>query len=153
MRHVLDEVAAGPVVDFYAGVGLFSVALAAEGHDVTAVEGDEVSARDLEHNARSWSRLSVVRDSVEHAAAHGRPARFGTVIVDPPRTGMSVDALSAIAAFGAPRIIYVSCDPPTLARDAARLVAAGYRLGTIRAFDLFPNTPHVETVAVFERVA
>jgi 23S rRNA (uracil1939-C5)-methyltransferase len=71
------------------------------------------------------------------------------VIVDPPRTGLSKEAGERLARLAAPRIVYVSCDPPTLARDARRLLDAGYRLHSLRAFDLFPNTPHVESLAVF----
>ena len=73
------------------------------------------------------------------------------MILDPPRTGVSKPAIQALGRLAAPRAIYVSCDPPTMARDAARMLAGGYRLTSLRAFDLFPNTPHVECVAVFDR--
>jgi 23S rRNA (uracil1939-C5)-methyltransferase len=73
------------------------------------------------------------------------------VILDPPRTGVSADALAALLRWNVPRILYVSCDPPTLARDAARIAGAGYSLRSLDAFDLFPNTPHVEAVARFEK--
>jgi len=73
------------------------------------------------------------------------------VIVDPPRSGLSASATQGLLAWAAPQIVYVSCDPPTLARDAGRLAQAGYRLQSIEAFDLFPNTPHVEALAVFAR--
>jgi 23S rRNA (uracil1939-C5)-methyltransferase len=79
---------------------------------------------------------------------HPRP---GTLIVDPPRTGISRDAMDAIPQLAARRIVYVSCDPPTMARDARRLLDGGYRLTALTAFDLFPNTPHVEAVGVFDR--
>ena len=74
-----------------------------------------------------------------------------TVIVDPPRTGMSREALDVTLRLKARRFIYVSCDVATLARDARRIVDAGYTIARADAFDLFPNTPHVETVVVFER--
>ncbi|MDO8631881.1 MAG: hypothetical protein Q7R41_15445, partial [Phycisphaerales bacterium] len=74
-----------------------------------------------------------------------------TLIVDPPRTGISRDAIDGICRLEAPRIVYVSCDVATLARDARRIVNSGYTLAQADAFDLFPNTPHVETVAVFNR--
>jgi 23S rRNA (uracil1939-C5)-methyltransferase len=74
-----------------------------------------------------------------------------TIIVDPPRTGISREAMESIVHHGADRIIYVSCDPPTMARDARRLVDNEYRLTSLKGFDLFPNTPHVETVGVFDR--
>jgi 23S rRNA (uracil1939-C5)-methyltransferase len=73
------------------------------------------------------------------------------LIVDPPRTGMSKASLLGAMQLGAPRLLYVSCDVATLARDARRLFDAGYALDSIRAFDLFPNTAHVETLAVFLR--
>jgi len=141
----------GDVIDLYAGVGLFSVTLAALGRlEVTAVEGDHASGTDLRENARALEpRLNVRVESVEAFLA-GRSRTGGTVIVDPPRTGMSPEALTALVRLRAERIIYVSCDPPTLARDARRLIDAGYGLTSLRAFDFFPNTPHVESLALFD---
>lgn len=150
---VMDVVPAGSVLDLYAGVGLFSVVLAEAGRGpVTAVEGDPVSGADLLRNAAAYpGTLRTVRSSVEAFVARPPQTAPVTLLVDPPRTGMSREAAEAIAAMGAARIVYVSCDAPTLARDARRLLDAGYRLLTLRGFDLFPNTPHVETLAVFER--
>jgi 23S rRNA (uracil1939-C5)-methyltransferase len=142
---------AGDVLDLYAGVGLFSVPLAATGRlEVTAVEGDRASGADLRENARPQSpRLKVHVSGVEEYLA-ARKTAPATVVVDPPRTGMSKEAVDRLSRLAPPRIVYVSCDPPTLARDARRLLDAGYRLASLRAFDLFPNTPHVESVAVLD---
>ena len=150
---VMDAVPTGRILDLYAGVGLFSVSLAAAGRgNVTAVEGDPVSGRDLERNAAQFSDvLRVSRSSVEQYVLGRRAAAPDTLIVDPPRTGMSKEAGEAVARIGAPRLVYVSCDPPTLARDARRLLDAGYRLLSLHGFDLFPNTAHVESLAVFDR--
>ena len=74
-----------------------------------------------------------------------------TLLLDPPRTGLSREAAESIVRLAPDRIIYVSCDPPTLARDARRLLDAGYSLDLVRAFDFFPNTPHVETLATLSR--
>ena len=90
-----------------------------------------------------------MNDSVESAVALPLDPPPDVVIVDPPRPGVAPEALQGIVAWRAPRIVYVSCDPATLARDAARLSAAGYGLEAIEAFDLFPNTAHVETLATF----
>jgi len=79
-----------------------------------------------------------------------RTLRPQTLILDPPRTGLSGKALEGVAGLRAPRIVYVSCDAPTLARDVRALVDAGYELRQLTAFDLFPNTAHVETVAVLQ---
>jgi tRNA/tmRNA/rRNA uracil-C5-methylase (TrmA/RlmC/RlmD family) len=153
VRHVLRLLPPGPVVDLYAGVGLFGLsALAAGAPDVTVVEGDPVSGADLEGNAEPFgSRARVRRASVE-AYLHGaRAPRDATFVVDPPRTGMSREALGGIVAQAPAGIVYVSCDVATLARDVRTFTDAGYQLDALTGFDLFPNTAHVETVAVLRR--
>jgi 23S rRNA (uracil1939-C5)-methyltransferase len=152
VSRVLDLANADAFLDLYSGVGLFAVALAARGATGIAVEGDRSSGSDLEANAAPWrERLTVSRSSVEGFVARPAGAPPGVIVLDPPRTGVSSDALAGVLSWGAPRVVYVSCDPPTLARDAARLLGAGYRLRSVDAFDLFPNTPHVEVVASLER--
>lgn len=153
VAHVLDEVPGeGAVLDLYAGVGLFALSLAATGRSaVTAVEGDRASGQDLQANAAPFAgAVRVVLGGVEEhlSASRERPA---TILVDPPRAGISKAAMESIARRGAARVVYVSCDAPTMARDARRLVDAGYRIASLRGFDLFPNTPHVETLGVFDR--
>ena len=91
------------------------------------------------------------RAPVEEAVTMPLDPAPDVVILDPPRTGVGPDALDGVIAWSAPRVVYVSCDPPTLARDAKRLIGAGYSMTSIDAFDLFPNTAHVETIAVFDR--
>jgi tRNA/tmRNA/rRNA uracil-C5-methylase (TrmA/RlmC/RlmD family) len=131
---------------------LFAVALASRGASGFAVEGDPTSGDDLTANAEQLSgRLEVQRASVEDAVATPPPHKPGVVIVDPPRTGLSPAVAKGVTEWHAPRIVYVSCDVPTLARDTALFIAAGYRMTSIEAFDMFPNTPHVECIAVFER--
>jgi 23S rRNA (uracil1939-C5)-methyltransferase len=144
----------GPIVDLYAGVGLFAISLAAAGYsDITAVEGDPASGEDLAANASAFSgSVRVVQSSVEKYLAGARGS-VGTVIVDPPRTGISRAAMAAVSSMGAPRVVYVSCDAATMARDARRLLDAGYQIESLRGFDLFPNTPHVESVGIFTRSA
>jgi 23S rRNA (uracil1939-C5)-methyltransferase len=139
-----------PVLDLYAGVGLFSVAAAAAGRGpVVAVEGDRFSAADLRRNAEGQA-ITVHTGAVEAYLDHARGAH-ATVIVDPPRTGMSKEATAGVLKLRAPRVVYVSCDIATLARDARLLLDAGYRITSAQAFDLFPNTAHVETLISFAR--
>ena len=155
VQRVASHVPDGPVVDLYAGVGLFGLSLAAtRGAEVTLVEGDAISGHNLEDNARPYvDRARVVRTSVEDFLHHDTPAAGETFIVDPPRTGMSPDAVRALVRAQPARVVYVSCDVATLARDARLMVDASYSLGEIGAVDLFPNTAHVETIAVFQRQA
>ena len=164
VRHVVSLVPDGPVVDLYAGVGLFGLSLAVAGSShVTLIEGDPVSGRDLLDNAEPFlSRVRVERRSVEEflseskagvAASnlHSSDLAQTTFIVDPPRTGMSKEALNGILRSHPAHIVYVSCDTATLARDARMLLDAGYELGSITGIDLFPNTAHVESIATFSR--
>lgn len=152
VRHVLSHVPPGPVVDLYAGVGLFGLSAAARGNGVVAVEGDPTSGADLERNAESFAgRVAVRRESVERylLSAPVKPGNDeGTFIVDPPRTGMSREVVANIIVLRPRRVIFVSCDPATLARDVKTFIEAGYELDALTAFDLFPNTAHIESVAV-----
>jgi 23S rRNA (uracil1939-C5)-methyltransferase len=153
VSRVVTLVGDGPVVDLYAGVGLFGLALAAAGSpDVTLVEGDRVSSADLRRNAEPFiDRVRIHQQSVETFLATRRSESRSTFVVDPPRTGMSREALAGIINHEPPRIVYVSCDVATLARDARTLVDAGYELAQVSGIDLFPNTAHVESIAVFVR--
>jgi 23S rRNA (uracil1939-C5)-methyltransferase len=154
VAHVVGQVPAGAALtDLYAGVGVFAVAAAAtRGASVVAVEGDPYAAEDLRANAAAAGGQIVAKKGAVEGFLVGTPdATAGTVIVDPPRTGLSREALAALIDFAASRVIYVSCDVATLARDARRLVDSGYTIHRADAFDLFPNTPHVETVVVFEK--
>jgi 23S rRNA (uracil1939-C5)-methyltransferase len=141
----------GQAIDLYAGIGVFALAAAiVRGTRVVAVEGDRVAARDLEAHARtSQGAMEAVCLPVELFVARTR-TKPDTIILDPPRTGVSRAALDGAIGLRASRVVYVSCDVATLARDARRLVESGYEVRAIDAFDLFPNTPHVETVAVFD---
>jgi len=153
VAHVVGQVPVGvSVVDLYAGAGLFAVgASACRRASVKAVEGDRVSAADLTVNAAAHD-IEARHEPVEAFLAALRRAP-DALIVDPPRTGMSREALDGVIRLRAGRLIYVSCDVATLARDSRRLTAAGYVVARADAFDLFPNTPHVETVVVFDRTS
>jgi tRNA/tmRNA/rRNA uracil-C5-methylase (TrmA/RlmC/RlmD family) len=153
VARVLAQVPHGTVTDFYAGAGLFAIPLAAQGHrHIIAIEGDRSSSRDLESNAEAYGpAIHVHHLSVESYLQRRGVQPPDTLVLDPPRTGMSREAMSGILGLKVPRVVYVSCDPPTLARDVKRFAEVGYRLDHIEAFDLFPNTAHVETLAVLTR--
>jgi tRNA/tmRNA/rRNA uracil-C5-methylase (TrmA/RlmC/RlmD family) len=151
--HVVERLGHRGLTDLYAGVGLFSIAAAAQGlAPVMAVEGDALSAADLRRNSAPWRGLIQARHaSVEEYLRDRRVLRSPTLLLDPPRTGLSRRALAGVIALRSPRVVYVSCDVPTLARDARAFIDAGYRMGELTLFDLFPNTAHVESVGVFDR--
>jgi 23S rRNA (uracil1939-C5)-methyltransferase len=155
VSRVVMAVPPGRVVELYAGVGLFSAAIAARGEaEVIAVEGDPVSANDLKRNVAPFgSRVRPRHQGVETFLSSNRAlTRGATALVDPPRTGLSKEALEGMVMFAPPRIVYVSCDVATLARDTRALIARDYALTRIEAFDMFPNTAHVETLTIFDKV-
>jgi len=150
VAHVISQLPeGGTAIDLYAGAGLFAVAAATvRASSVTAVEGERYAADDLHANAAAaGDRIHPLRARVETFVE--RMPRVDAIIVDPPRTGMTPQALSGVLRAKPGQLVYVSCDVATLARDARSIVDSGYEITGMRAFDLFPNTPHVETVVVF----
>lgn len=133
----------GSALDLYAGTGLFTVPLAAQFRELTAVEVAPFSFHDLKRN--SPGNVTARRATTENFVA-GLPAnaRFDYVVVDPPRGGLGEKVARKLAALAAPRLAYVSCDPSTLARDLR--VLDGYRVEQAHLVDLFPQTFHIETV-------
>jgi tRNA/tmRNA/rRNA uracil-C5-methylase (TrmA/RlmC/RlmD family) len=142
-------------VDLYAGVGLFSAALAERvgltGH-VVAVESDRGAVDDAVANLADLPQVEVVADRVDRALRRGSlGARADVVVLDPPRVGAKRAVVEGVVALE-PRVVgYVACDPAALARDLATFAEAGYALASLRAFDLFPMTHHVECVAILTR--
>jgi 23S rRNA (uracil1939-C5)-methyltransferase len=128
------------VVDAYAGLGATARALAEHGVSVTAIEADEAAARFTAGHLPSNSRAVAAR--VEDAIAEVLPA--DVVVLNPPRAGVDARVTSAIELHRPPCVLYMSCDPATLARDVSRLPA--YRVTSLRAYDMFPQTAHVEVV-------
>jgi 23S rRNA (uracil1939-C5)-methyltransferase len=145
VTHVIAQLPLNArLIDLYAGVGLFAIASAqARGATVTAVEGDRASAEDLVANAAvAGPSIKPLHQAVE-IFAWSAPSGTDVVVVDPPRTGMSSEALRGLVHLDGRRIVYVSCDVATLARDSRQIVDAGYAITRVDAFDMFPNTPHV----------
>jgi 23S rRNA (uracil1939-C5)-methyltransferase len=139
--------------DLYAGVGLFSVALAERFQQVVAVESSAAACKDLRHNLRGTQAeyvqtptLNFLRQAVER-----RQPTPDLILLDPPRAGVGLDAAKLLADLGPRRIVYVSCDPATLGRDLAALIQSGYRLLRLQLVDMFPQTYHMETIATLQR--
>ena len=143
----LEGVEGERALDLYAGAGLFAVPLAQRFREVTAVELGAAAARDLAWNAEhAGARVTVVKAD---AAAYLQQVTEAPdlVLLDPPRAGMGKDVVRRLGELKPPTIVIVSCDPATLARDLAGLMAAGYRIDRLTLVDLFPQTFHLETVA------
>ncbi len=140
---------AGRALDLYAGAGEIGLALASRGWEAVAVEADpRAAARASERARREGSALRVVAGRVEHCLAQLLPADL--VIANPPRAGLDAAVTALLAGRPVGRLAYVSCDPATLARDLKRLGADPARL-VVRCFDMFPQTSHVETLALLGR--
>jgi 23S rRNA (uracil1939-C5)-methyltransferase len=138
----LGEVRGATALDLYAGVGLFTRPLQERVDKVTAVEVVRSAAADLAINA---PRASVIQKSTEDFLAASPPSA-DFVLADPPRAGLGKRGVNGLLAMRPPRLAIVSCDPATLARDLALLVAGGYGVESMTLIDLFPQTFHIETV-------
>jgi tRNA/tmRNA/rRNA uracil-C5-methylase (TrmA/RlmC/RlmD family) len=141
------------VCDLFSGVGLFAVPLAravgAEGR-VTAVESSPHAVRDARQNGDGLRQLKVREWTVSPRAINDAMAPGDVVVLDPPRGGLARGVAGALVRRSPRRVIYVSCDAATFARDLRLLVEGGFALANLRAFDLFPMTEHVEIVAVLD---
>ncbi|HYI15159.1 MAG TPA: 23S rRNA (uracil(1939)-C(5))-methyltransferase RlmD [Thermomicrobiales bacterium] len=134
--------------DIYGGVGLFGLFMATAGADVTLIEIDPRAVDAAKVTAAAWglSNIDYVAAPAEEAVA--KLPRLDLAIVDPPRTGLDETTIAALIERDIPRIVYVSCSPITYARDAAQLVRAGYRIEHYELFDFYPQTVHVEGLAL-----
>jgi len=154
-RAVWEAAGSGDrALEVYAGAGFLTLGLARRFARLVAIESDPMAAADLVWNLEraGLGGVEVRPETFERAAADEalRIAGPQVVVLDPPRTGLTAGAAEALAEIRAPRVVYLSCDPATLARDAARLARRGYRITHLTGFDLFPQTPHVEALAVLE---
>jgi 23S rRNA (uracil1939-C5)-methyltransferase len=148
VAEVIKNESGSIAIDLYAGVGIFALSLADRFERVIAVESHEDSARLARHNALANSANNVeimcsdVRDLEMAGAAR---EKIDLVVLDPPRTG-AAEAIPLIRQLQPSRVTYVSCDPVTMARDLRNLLDGGYEMVSLIAFDLFPQTYHVECV-------
>ncbi|HXF58232.1 MAG TPA: 23S rRNA (uracil(1939)-C(5))-methyltransferase RlmD [Candidatus Saccharimonadales bacterium] len=146
------------VLDVYAGTGTFTLPVAKRAAEAIGIESSDVAVRDAERNAarngitnaRFWrgEALETLRDRLLVA---DRP-EIHAVLVDPPRAGLHAGVLSRLIHLGAPRLVYISCNPSTLGRDLGVLCESRYAVDWIQPVDMFPHTPHIECVAALRRL-
>jgi 23S rRNA (uracil1939-C5)-methyltransferase len=148
VTEYLDLRGGETVLDAYCGVGLFTAHLAERAGLVIGVEAGPTAVADLLENTATMDNVEVIEGPVE-AVLPDLDLPLDAAVLDPPRAGVDRFALDALVARHPARIIYVSCDPATLARDAKRLARADYSLVEVQPVDMFPQTYHVESVALF----
>jgi 23S rRNA (uracil1939-C5)-methyltransferase len=149
--HKLNLRGSEAVLDLYAGVGLFTAFLAEQAALVTSVESYPPAVTDADENLAAFDNVDLIEGSVEDVLAE-LDEHYDAAVIDPPRSGLGRDALDALIGLAPRQIVYVSCEPSTLARDAKRLLAKGYRLVDVTPVDMFPQTYHIECVAYFTHI-
>jgi len=154
-RTALDMLGAGPtdrVLDLYAGIGTLSVAIAGDGAGVTAIEENPNAVQLGRLNARiNSARVEYLPGKVETVLRQVRLGQHQAAILDPPRAGCEPAAIGELIRLGVDRLVYVSCEPSTHARDLIALVRGGYRVRRAAIVDMFPQTYHIESVALLQR--
>jgi 23S rRNA (uracil1939-C5)-methyltransferase len=141
------------LLDIYCGAGLFSKFFAGKCQKVIGIESSESACEDFAFNLDEFDNVELYEGAAEEIlpALAGQITSPTCAIIDPPRAGIERHALDALIGIQPQVIAYVSCDPSTLARDAARLINGGYRLVEVTPFDLFPQTYHIESISIFEK--
>jgi 23S rRNA (uracil1939-C5)-methyltransferase len=153
VAHLQDHLPVSPattLLDVYCGVGLFSAFFTPHVGRLIGAESSLSACADFAVNLDEFDNVELYEAPAEDVLP-ALDVKPGVVIVDPPRSGLEKIALEALLALGPAKIAYVSCDPSTLARDAARLIAGGFRLVQVTPFDLFPQTYHIESISIFEK--
>jgi tRNA/tmRNA/rRNA uracil-C5-methylase (TrmA/RlmC/RlmD family) len=157
VRHAIDEAkatGAKHLVDAYCGSGLFAISAARDFEQVIGVEISESAVKKAAHNAEinSLTNCRFIAADAQHVFKDVPHAGADTVVlIDPPRAGCSPEFLQQLFAFGPKGVVYVSCNPATQMRDLVLFTEAGYQLGTVQPFDLFPQTKHLECVMTLSR--
>ncbi|MCX6035038.1 MAG: hypothetical protein NTV38_08695, partial [Chloroflexi bacterium] len=153
VAHLLAHLPVSPattLLDVYCGVGLFSAFFAPRLGRLIGIESSPSACEDFEINLDEFEDVELYEAPAEDVLP-GLDMKPDIVIVDPPRAGLEKGSLDALLALSPSRIAYVSCDPSTLGRDAARLIDGGCRLVQVTPFDLFPQTYHIESISIFEK--
>lgn len=153
VEHLLQYLQLGKdvtLLDVYCGVGLFSAFFAPRVGRLVGIELSPSACEDFAVNLDEFDHVELYEASAEDVLT-SQKFHPDVIVVDPPRSGLGQRMLDGLLAQSARQIAYVSCDPSTLARDAKRLIAGGYRLQKITPFDVFPQTYHIESISFWEK--
>jgi 23S rRNA (uracil1939-C5)-methyltransferase len=149
--RVVEKQSGSLAWDLYSGVGLFAHNLTQKFSRVIAVESSPASTAALTHNLAATGASAVKATTIEYLRRANRAERPDLIILDPPRTGLDAESANLLAKTAAPSVVYVSCDPATLARDLRTLSAGGYAIESLTLVDLFPHTFHLESIVRLRR--
>ena len=154
LECVLAHAGGKRVLDLFCGSGFFSIPLASRGSEVLGVEASRIAVKQARLNARlnGVTTTEFFETPVEEALSHSPDLRPNLIVMNPPRAGAGRDVAGLVAGLGAEQILYVSCNPSTFAREVGAIIARGYSLQDITLVDQFPNTYHIEMVAVFQKM-
>jgi 23S rRNA (uracil1939-C5)-methyltransferase len=152
VSHLLDQLPlpAKTILDVYCGAGLFSAFMAPNCERLIGIEASPSACEDFVVNLDEFDHVELYEGAAEEVIPH-LEVEQAMVLVDPPRSGVERVALDGIRELAPQFVAYVSCDPATLARDASRLIAGGYRLIDVTPFDMFPQTYHIESISLFKK--
>jgi 23S rRNA (uracil1939-C5)-methyltransferase len=153
VSHLLTHLSIPPsatLLDVYCGAGLFSAFFAPKCERVIGIESSPSACEDFVFNLDEFDHVELYEGLAEEVISH-LEAKPDVILVDPPRAGLEKRVIDGILKLKPQTIAYVSCDPSTLARDAARLINAGYQLKDVTPFDVFPQTFHIESISLFEK--
>ncbi len=153
VEHILAQAplpAGAVLLELYSGVGLFSAFLAPRVARLAAVESSPSACRDFETNLDEFDNVELYEAPVEEALPY-LDLKPDVILMDPPRSGLGKRVTDQLVKLGAPTLVYVSCDPSTLARDAKALAQGGYHAEKITPFDLFPQTFHIESISIWKK--
>jgi 23S rRNA (uracil1939-C5)-methyltransferase len=153
VEHILASLhvsRSATLLDVYCGVGLFSAFLAPKCGRLVGIESSASACEDFAVNLDEFENVELYEGLAEDVIPY-LDVKPDVVLLDPPRAGLEKQVVDGLLKLSPNAIAYVSCDPSTLARDAARLISGGYRLKQVTPFDLFPQTFHIESISIFEK--
>jgi 23S rRNA (uracil1939-C5)-methyltransferase len=153
VKHIIDHLPITSeitVVDAYCGVGLFSAFLAPKVKRLVGIEISASPCEDFSTNLDEFERVELYEAPVEDVLG-SVDFNADMIILDPPRAGLGAKSVEGVLTQGAAHLVYISCDPATLARDGRQLAAGGYTLSSLALFDMFPQTYHIESISLWDK--
>lgn len=151
MLEYLDLKGSESILELYSGVGMFTAFLAERAKNVTSVEFSLLAVQDAVENLSEFENITIIEGKTEEVLNRLSRGRYDSVVLDPPRSGIDLKGLKGLVNLSPEKIVYISCDVATLARDSKKLREGGYQLLFVQPVDMFPQTYHIECIACFQK--